>query len=59
MKPWTIWMMQHRLTWLLKIIVVLAFVPHWFYYAKVAWYDISVVLRNINYYKTKQNEITD
>ena len=52
MRPWVIWMINHKLSFILKTMVVLSY-PIWLVvgYWEDAASDISYTLRNIDSYK--------
>ncbi|CAB4241035.1 hypothetical protein UFOVP56_54 [uncultured Caudovirales phage] len=51
MKNWDIWMMEHRLSWLLQLLVVISLPLHLLVYWGEAVDDMQYTLRSIREYK--------
>ena len=47
MRPWTIWMIRHRMAWLLKSIVWVTYPLHILAYWSDALEDVGYTIRNI------------
>lgn len=56
MKPWALWLIHHRMAWLLKAIVIAAYPLHILAYWERAWDDITYTLGMINIHKILHEE---
>lgn len=48
MRPWAIWMINHRMSFIVKLLVVLSFPIQLLNYSDEAWSDIVYVLESID-----------
>ena len=54
MRPWVIWMIRHRMGWLLKTLAVLLYPAHVLAYWDEAWKDVQNTLVNIDHEEYKK-----
>lgn len=47
MKPWAIWMIHHRMAWLLKALVIASYPLQLLYYCSDAFDDVLYTVRTI------------
>ena len=48
MRPWVIWMINHRMSFIVKLLVVFSFPIQLLNYSDEAWSDIVYVLESID-----------
>lgn len=48
MRPWVIWMIRHRMAWLLKTLVVASYPLHLLAYCSDAFDDVLYTIRTID-----------
>ena len=53
MRPWVIWMIRHRMAWLLKAIVIASYPLHVLAYCGDAFDDVLYTIRSIDMENTK------
>ena len=53
MKPWAIWMIRHRMVWILKGMAIAAYPVYLLCYCGDAFHDVLYTVRAIDGEKTK------
>lgn len=56
MRPWALWLIKHRMAWLLKLIVVLSYPLILLAYYKEAYEDVQYTFGAIDYEELKNDD---
>lgn len=56
MKPWAIWLIRHRMSWLLKVVIIASYPIHILAYWERAWDDVAYTLTMIDAHKHEEQK---